>query len=249
MRRAIPVLLVLLSVNAMASGSLCWRSLRATAVFVVTASSAPGMMHVHFEATVSPGLIISGPPVASVDGKIMTITQIAGMVGYDPLPGMPDLFCQVEDLDVPAVPPGYYSVNWMYVAAPGNGALFSLMGSHFQLDITEPLPLTSCAAAAAPVAFVRDHQLFFSDLVTLQPATFASPEVEVSGNTITVTQRYEADVYSSDFETRCYSETVSLPFAPQPGSHYDVVWIYKSAYGQMQSTAAVQFVPRRRAAR
>jgi hypothetical protein len=40
-----------------------------------------------------------------------------------------------------------------------------------------------------------------------------------------------------------------LPFAPQPGSHYEVVWIYKSAYGQLQSTATAQFAPRRRVAR
>jgi hypothetical protein len=249
MRQTIPTLvaLVLLSASASARVTPCWQSARATPVFVVTASNVPGMMHVHYEAVLT-SLWIGGPPIVSANGNELVITQIASG-GVDPIPGMPDHLCQAEDLEIPALPPSRYRAGWTYVTPPWNGPSFPFWGLHFQFDVTDPLPATSCAAANAPVAYVRDHQLSFSDLVTTQPAVFGVPDVAVSGNTITVTEAYDADVDSPEFVTRCHTAVVSLPFAPQPGEHYEVVWMYRNAHFAVRSTAPVQFVGRRHAAR
>src|SRR5206468_2475552 len=147
---------VLLSVDATASVSACWKSARAMPVFVVTASSTPGMMHVHFEVVVGP-LWIAGPPVPSVDENGLTIRQFGGG-GVDIVPGTPDHLCQVEDLDVPALPPGLHDARWWYVPP---GAVLPIFGLHFRIDITDPLPETFCAATVAPVAYVRGNQLSF----------------------------------------------------------------------------------------
>jgi hypothetical protein len=186
--------------------------------------AASGSFRLHYENSYLAYAVQFGAPVVSIFSNSITITQpITEFPPPPQLPAPPPYLCDAEDVDLPALDPGSYSMTIVYpiiMAGVSTGQRYS-GGAGFIVDANLDVPCTTTrtfsTSPSIPVIGAKVKLIS----TTMIAGFYSGTQVVRSGDSFIVTD-YKSTEVNTKYVPYCLSSSVVID--PLPAGTYSVQW-------------------------